>query len=51
MITYTLTLNGGHKQYVKIFNYLYNDATLFLSRKYNKFIPVNAEVNNQIAKG
>lgn len=51
MITYTLILNGGYGKHIEMFNYLYKDATIFLSRKYNKFIPVNTEVNNQIAKG
>lgn len=36
----------------KLFNFLYEDATIYLERKYQKFYKyVNTEVNNQITKG
>lgn len=35
-----------------LYEYLYKDATIYLDRKYNKFLNyINTEVNNQITKG
>ena len=36
-ITTTLSI-GGNKQVLKILNWLYKDATIYLPRKYNKYI-------------
>ena len=34
--TYYYTL-GGNQQVIKFYHYLYNNATIYLNRKYNKF--------------
>ena len=45
---------GAKKDLIKIYHYLYNDATIFLSRKKDKlynYLYGNTEVISQIAKG
>lgn len=51
MITYSLILSCGYGKSIDLFNYLYKDATIFLNRKYDKFIQANTEITSKIAKG
>lgn len=48
---YTLILNCGRNKYIDLFNYLYDDATIFLSRKHEKFVSANTEITSRITKG
>lgn len=51
MISYQLILNCGYGKYKDLFEFLYKDATIFLHRKYNKFIQVDTEITSKITKG
>lgn len=51
MITYSMILNCGYGKSIDLFNYLYKDATIFLNRKYDKFIQANTEITSKITKG
>lgn len=37
---------GGNKSVLKIFDYLYKDATIFLERKQKRFLQLKEEYNN-----
>lgn len=45
-ITYTLS-SGGNLQVQKIMNWLYRDATIYLPRKYEKYLTL-LEINNTL---
>lgn len=56
---YSNNLKNMHRLFIRkksdlklLYEYLYEDATIYLDRKYNKFLNyINTEVNNQITKG
>lgn len=40
-------LHGGKNDAIKIYNWLYKDATIFLERKRNKFLEIKASIKKQ----
>lgn len=41
---------GGNQQVIKIFNYLYKDATIYLERKYEKFLTLSSRLELKTQK-